>query len=203
MDGGLALGDPEPLRLRVTRDQAYRSEVPLGVPDAMSRVAAEALARQLAPLRPSSSGPAEGDFLAATTTLTSLLGIADARAVSARDLWRPRAPRDLLRVPVGSRRRRRAVVLDIKESAQGGMGPHGLLIGATGSGKSELLRTIVLGAGRSRTHPSSSTSCWSTSRAARRSLGLDRLPHDRRVITNLADELPAGGPDAATRSPAS
>ena len=25
------------------------------------------------------------------------------------------------------------------------MGPHGLIIGATGSGKSELLRTLVLG----------------------------------------------------------
>ena len=42
------------------------------------------------------------------------------------------------------------VELDLKESAQGGMGPHGMLIGATGSGKSELLRTLVLGAGR---HP--------------------------------------------------
>ena len=36
-------------------------------------------------------------------------------------------------------------MLDIKESAQGGMGPHGLIVGATGSGKWELLRTLVLG----------------------------------------------------------
>ena len=37
------------------------------------------------------------------------------------------------------------VMLDLKESAQLGMGPHGICIGATGSGKSELLRTLVLG----------------------------------------------------------
>ena len=37
------------------------------------------------------------------------------------------------------------VHVDLKESAQHGMGPHGLLIGATGSGKSELLRTLLLG----------------------------------------------------------
>ncbi|MDY5139543.1 FtsK/SpoIIIE domain-containing protein, partial [Actinotignum timonense] len=37
------------------------------------------------------------------------------------------------------------VWLDLNEAAAGGMGPHGLLVGATGSGKSELLRTLLLG----------------------------------------------------------
>ncbi len=39
--------------------------------------------------------------------------------------------------PTGS-----TVLLDLKESAHGGMGPHGMVVGATGSGKSEMLRTL-------------------------------------------------------------
>lgn len=38
---------------------------------------------------------------------------------------------------------RRPVRLDLREAADGGLGPHGLLVGATGSGKSELLRQIL------------------------------------------------------------
>ena len=48
-------------------------------------------------------------------------------------------------MPIGVDDAGAPVALDLKESAQGGSGPHGLCIGATGSGKSELLRTLVLG----------------------------------------------------------
>jgi DNA segregation ATPase FtsK/SpoIIIE, S-DNA-T family len=64
--------------------------------------------------------------------------------------WRSRS--ELLQVPVGVTASRDPLVLDLKEAAEGGIGPHGLVIGATGSGKSELLRTIV--AGLAATHPS-------------------------------------------------
>ena len=69
------------------------------------------------------------------------------------------------------------------------MGPHGLFIGATGSGKSRAAAHPGARRWPPRTRPRRSTSCSSTSRAARPSLGLDGLPHVAAVITNLADEL--------------
>jgi S-DNA-T family DNA segregation ATPase FtsK/SpoIIIE len=187
--GNLALGDLAMLRLLVTSEQMYRGETPLGVPDTLSQVEAEALARQLAPLRPASAGPVADDALTATTTLTSLLGVPNPHAVNVAELWRPRAPRDLLRVPIGCDAAGAPVELDIKESAQGGMGPHGLIIGATGSGKSELLRTLMLGLAMTHS-PEQLNFVLVDFKGGATFLGLERLPHVSAVITNLADELP-------------
>ena len=82
-----------------------------------------------------------------------------------------------------------AFELDLKESAQDGMGPHGLLIGATGSGKSELLRTLVLGLAA--THSSETLNFVLVDfKGGATFASLDRLPHTAAVITNLDDELP-------------
>jgi len=68
------------------------------------------------------------------------------------------------------------------------MGPHGLIVGATGSGKSELLRTLVLGLAM--THSSETLNFALVDfKGGATFLGLDRLPHTSAVITNLADEL--------------
>jgi S-DNA-T family DNA segregation ATPase FtsK/SpoIIIE len=173
----------------LTRDRTgteVRSSI--GVPDSISLVEADALARQLAPLRPGVGGVVD-DPLAADTTLTSLLGVPSPFALDVPALWRPRPPRSRLRVPIGSDADGQPVELDIKESAQGGMGPHGLIIGATGSGKSELLRTLVLGLAL--THPSDVLNFVLVDfKGGATFLGLERLSHVSAVITNLADELP-------------
>ncbi|HTU72491.1 MAG TPA: type VII secretion protein EccCa [Trebonia sp.] len=188
MTGNLTLSDPAPLRLRVTREQLYDGDTAQGIPDALSLVAAEALARQLAPLRPAPAEPAT-DALAVSATLASLLGVPDPHALNLAELWRPRAPRDQLRVPLGYDATGTPVELDIKESAQDGMGPHGLIIGATGSGKSELLRTIVLGLAMTHS-PEQLNFVLVDFKGGATFLGLERLPHVSAVITNLADELP-------------
>jgi DNA segregation ATPase FtsK/SpoIIIE, S-DNA-T family len=190
-------GTAPTLRLNVTpkgtqmlsRDRTgAENATPIGFPDTMSLAEADALARQLAPLRPRTGGPVD-DPLASDTTLTSLLGISTPFMIDLPALWRPRPPRSLLRVPIGTDSEAQAVDLDIKESAQGGMGPHGLVIGATGSGKSELLRTLVLG--MALTHPPDVLNFVLVDfKGGATFLGLEGLNHVSAVITNLADELP-------------
>ena len=155
----------------------------VGRADALSLAEADGLARRLAPLRlPSRGGAGEQAPLAADLDLTELLNLPD-------ELWAPRAPRDLLRIPIGTGAQGEAVHLDLKEAAQDGMGPHGMVVGATGSGKSELLRTLVLGLAA--THPSDVLNFVLVDfKGGATFASLDRLPHTSAVITNLADELP-------------
>ncbi|REE96585.1 type VII secretion protein EccCa [Thermomonospora umbrina] len=162
----------------------------LGRPDQLGIIQAEGLARQLAPLRASAAvGGAEHDVLSSATTLTSLLGVDEPDRLDVSEVWRPRAPRNRLRVPIGVDGEGRPVDLDIKEAAQGGFGPHGLCIGATGSGKSELLRTLVLGLAM--THSSEVLNFVLVDfKGGATFLGMDGLQHVSAIITNLEDELP-------------
>jgi S-DNA-T family DNA segregation ATPase FtsK/SpoIIIE len=174
----------------VTRDRTGADVVSrVGVADRLSLPEAEALARQLAPMRPLGGALPGEDALAVNTTLTSLLGIDNPESLAPADLWRARAARNRLRVPIGLDAGGQAVELDIKESAQGGMGPHGLIIGATGSGKSELLRTLVLGLALTHS-PEILNFVLVDFKGGATFLGLERLNHVSAVITNLEEELP-------------
>ncbi|GLY92932.1 FtsK/SpoIIIE domain-containing protein [Actinoplanes sp. NBRC 103695] len=96
---------------------------------------------------------------------------------------RERTGRDELRVPIGIDRGS-LVELDIKEPAQGGMGPHGMLIGATGSGKTELLRTLVLALAI--THPPATlTFAFVDIMGGSGFRTFDRLPHTVALMTGL------------------
>nr|CEL20420.1 FtsK/SpoIIIE family protein, putative EssC component of Type VII secretion system [Kibdelosporangium sp. MJ126-NF4]CTQ97645.1 FtsK/SpoIIIE family protein, putative EssC component of Type VII secretion system [Kibdelosporangium sp. MJ126-NF4] len=84
--------------------------------------------------------------------LVQLLGLSSVADFDPRLAWRRRTENDRFRVPIGVDENGQKVELDLKMIAKdGGMGPHGLVVGAPGSGKSELLRTIVLSLAA--THP--------------------------------------------------
>ncbi|TKA04603.1 type VII secretion protein EccCa [Actinacidiphila oryziradicis] len=157
-----------------------------GVPDVLSQIQAESLARQLAPLR---LGAADADEpLLANLDFTDLMGIGDAGSVDVSRTWRPRTLHERLRVPIGLGETGEAVMLDLKEASQEGMGPHGLCVGATGSGKSELLRTLVLGLAV--THSSETLNfVLADFKGGATFTGMGTMPHVSAVITNLADEL--------------
>jgi type VII secretion protein EccCa/type VII secretion protein EccCb len=81
---------------------------------------------------------------AGVATFSTLLGIPDAAALDVASLWAPRARADELRVPIGVTSTGDPLEFDLKDEAEGGMGPHGLMIGMTGSGKSQTLMSILL-----------------------------------------------------------
>ncbi len=185
---------PSVVRLRVAVDRLERvvdpAEPPVlvGVPDAMEPAQAAALARRLARYRPTGTGPTNDRVLSAPG-LPGLLGLRPGAAgIDALRLRWSSDEEDRLRVPLGVDERGVPVVLDLKEAAQGGTGPHGLCIGATGSGKSELLRTLVLGLAA--THaPEALNFVLVDFKGGATFLGLAAMPHVSAVITNLADEL--------------
>ncbi len=158
-----------------------------GVADQLSTIRAEAAARRLAP-RYTADEPEARDALSQSTELVDLLGTGDVRDFEAESAWRPRLQRDRLRVPIGVDESGAVVALDIKESAQQGMGPHGLVIGATGSGKSELLRTLVLALAMTHS-PEALNLVLVDFKGGATFAGMADMPHVSAVITNLGQEL--------------
>jgi DNA segregation ATPase FtsK/SpoIIIE, S-DNA-T family len=186
--------DRSGIALTVSADGALHSssaedEGEVGVADVLDYPAALGLAQQLAPLRLAATARVGDAPLQSDTGLVELLGITDADAYETATGWAPRPGRDRLRVPIGIGADGHPVELDLKESAQDGMGPHGLLIGATGSGKSELLRTLVLGLAA--THDSETLNFVLIDfKGGATFASMDRLPHTAAMITNLEAELP-------------
>lgn len=171
-------------RITVAGSAELASGVEGGVCDAPSAELAECIARAVAPFRlrqPRSVG------LAQSMSVPELLGLSPGDAVDTAR-WLPPGSDDLLRVPIGLNSDGAPQILDLKESAQGGVGPHGLVVGATGSGKSELLRTLVVGLAM--THPPELLSfvLVDFKGGATFANAVD-LPHVAGLITNLADDM--------------
>jgi S-DNA-T family DNA segregation ATPase FtsK/SpoIIIE len=184
---------------------SYREAGPDGrfvegiVADSADAILAERLARTVAPLQLADADAAAD--LVDTVRLVELLGHESADRIdphtdwlTAPDLLKPAAAEpgelsatDLLAIPIGVRSDGAPLILDLKEAAVDGMGPHGMLIGATGSGKSELLRSLVSGMA-ARHSPDVLNVVLVDFKGGAAFADLGRLPHTAGLVTNLEDD---------------
>ncbi|KOU94706.1 cell division protein FtsK [Streptomyces sp. XY593] len=187
--------EPGHVGVRITVDgdrvliEDLRQDEPIsahGTVDEVGIPFAEGLARMLAPLRLSAESLIDAP-LSGPVDFADLLGIDDVARLDLASLWAPRGERAFLRVPIGISDAREPVLLDLKESSELGMGPHGLCVGATGSGKSELLRTLVLALVA--THPPEDLALVLVDYKGGATFApFADLPHVAGVITNLENQ---------------
>lgn len=108
-------------------------------PDTVSLKQLEQAARKMAPLRIKNSG---GNFtLPNSLTLLDMLQAKTTKEVDLLSRWTINKPFKGMSVPIGIKAGGNLFNLDMHET---GHGPHGLVAGTTGSGKSELLQSIII-----------------------------------------------------------
>jgi len=146
----------------------------------------EKISRGLAPLMLADKG-AQQD-LSQDVHLLGLLNIVSAEHINTAETWKARSPQQFLNVPIGRRADGAPLMLNLKEAADKGMGPHGLVVGATGSGKSELLRTLVTSLAI--THdPSMVNFVLVDFKGGASFADFAAMPHVAGIVTNLKSDL--------------
>lgn len=76
-----------------------------------------------------------------TVTFLEMIGVSDVEEIPIAENWRKNDTAKSLAVPIGLKGRNDYVYLNLHEKAHG---PHGLVAGTTGSGKSEFLQSYIL-----------------------------------------------------------
>ena len=158
-------------------------------PDFLDVQEAEVFARAMARWQPSDDA---AQLLAdraadarAGQEFLDLFAISDARLWDPHSLWDRVTGADRLRIPLGKTPQNKVVWLDLKEGAEGGMGPHGMMTGQTGSGKSEHLLSFVLT--MAMLHPPEQVQfLLGDFKGEATFAAVERLPHVQGVVSNLA-----------------
>ncbi|MBT2293171.1 type VII secretion protein EssC [Paenibacillus albidus] len=109
------------------------------IPDNVKTGPLAQAARKLAPVRLRSTGA--GFALPASVTLLETLGVRTTTELDFPAIWNKNKTFKGMSVPIGVRAGGTPFRLDLHET---GHGPHGLVAGTTGSGKSELLQSMIV-----------------------------------------------------------
>jgi S-DNA-T family DNA segregation ATPase FtsK/SpoIIIE len=143
----------------------------------------EELARSLAPIQVHTLQPESA--LPTSVRLLDLLGIDDVEHYDVAQSWGRRSLDHHLKAPIGERRGHQAMILDLNHT---GHGPHGLIAGTTGSGKSELLQTLIVGLALTH-HPHDVGFVLVDFKGGGTFSELVALPHAQGLVTDLSGNL--------------
>jgi S-DNA-T family DNA segregation ATPase FtsK/SpoIIIE len=156
---------------------------PVAVLDRAPLPVAEQAAAALAPLRPRRVAAPSG--LPSQAGLLDLLGVQAVEDLDVLERWQRGAAHRSLAVPIGVRLGGEPLKLDLHQTADG---PHGLIAGSTGSGKSALLQALLLGLAAS-FHPHDLAMVLVDYKGGSTAGPLRDLPHLVGFITNLDGNL--------------
>ena len=145
----------------------------------------EQLARSLAPIRVKTLR--SDSAMPAHVRLLDMMDIEDIGGYDVAANWGRRALDQYLKVPIGERRGSQPMVLDLNHT---GHGPHGLIAGTTGSGKSELLQTLVIALALTH-HPHDVGFVLVDFKGGGTFSDLVELPHTQGLVTDLSGNLTA------------
>ncbi|MFQ6327956.1 type VII secretion protein EccCb [Nocardia sp. CWNU-33] len=184
---GWALYGQRPFRIAMPDLRELQPDS-VGISD-MTDGAAELVSRVVGawPTPAGASGPQRSP-LDGEVDFAALFGIGQDDRIVLDEAWGSRTGRDRLRIPIGVTHTGETVELDLKQSAENGMGPHGLVVGAVGSGKSTLLKNFVAGLAV-RHSPDVVNFLLISFKGAETFDGLADLPHVSALVDDLEADL--------------